>query len=615
MKNATTVRMVEDLTKALRRAAFLGLAMALGSQAQLAKGATKFLGNITTSNTPRANFIASWNQITPENETKWGAVESKRGVYNWAGADRVRDTAQKYGIPWKFHTLVWGSQQPGWITGLSQADQLDAITKWFDAAAARYPNVQMIDVVNEAAPGHAPAPYKNALGGDGATGYDWIVTAFKMARARWPKAILIYNDYNILEYRSDINWIKTTIPKLIAAGAPIDAVGFQCHAMKGMRADTLKNRLDDIGAAIKVPMYISEYDIADTSAAGQVQLDNYKAQFPVIWNHPQVAGVTLWGYVYGTTWVKGTGIVSATNVDRPAMTWLRSYVSANKNPPSPNNQQPSITMSRTSANLKVPGALTFSWTAKDPDGTVKLVELLQGPVGVNYLPQAAALQSATGTFSVSGLEAGTYSFTPKVTDNRGKVVYGASQSVTIGANQLPVITMSCPTTTLKAPATLTCSWKASDSDGTVKLAEVLQGGVGVNYLPQSVPAASASGTFSVPNLAWGSYSFTPKVTDNEGGIRYGTSVKVTVRWNYALSTSGASNWFGGLRISYALPPTTTSASAEILTSTGTLVKSIVLQPGTTSSRFTSLSGRPAGNYTVRLIVNGVVQDSKGVLKL
>jgi GH35 family endo-1,4-beta-xylanase len=171
------------------------------------------------------------------------------------------------------------------------------------------------------------------LGGTGTTGFDWIITAFKMARQRWPKAILIYNDYNTVEWGNEITWIKMIIPKLIAAGAPIDAVGFQAHGLKGTTATTLKTRLDDIANAIKVPMYITEYDIGETDDAKQK--DNFAAHIPVMWAHPKVAGITIWGYITGKTWVNGTGIMSDAGAERPAMVWLKDYIAKNMNPPAP----------------------------------------------------------------------------------------------------------------------------------------------------------------------------------------------------------------------------------------------------------------------------------------
>jgi hypothetical protein len=44
-----------------------------------------------------------------------------------------------------------------------------------------------------------------------------------------------------------------------------------------------------------------------------------------------IAGITLWGYVYGATWINNgnSGIIKNGN-DRPAMTWLKDYLSKNK---------------------------------------------------------------------------------------------------------------------------------------------------------------------------------------------------------------------------------------------------------------------------------------------
>lgn len=391
---------------ACSKALLCALLVAVPGQTQLAKGATKFLGNITTNGAVRSDYLQYWNQITGENESKWSSVEGTRNVMNWAGTDRIAAFAKTNGIPWKFHTLVWGSQYPGepntsglsdadawqkkmtsgWLMQLSKADQLAEITQWYDEAAKRYPDVPMIDVVNEAYMSdpndptkgkHAPVPFREALGGTGTTGFDWIVTSFKMARARWPKAILIYNDYNTLEWGNEITWIKSIIPKLIAAGAPIDAVGFQAHGLKGTSAATLQTRLDEIAAAIKVPMYITEYDIGDTN--DQIQLDNYKAHFPVMWKHPKVAGITLWGYITGATWVQGTGLMSSSNVERPAMTWLRSYVAANLNPPAPSVGPSVVPVVRKA----------FKDTVSLP-GTVQVENYDLGGAGVAYYDTDAA---------------------------------------------------------------------------------------------------------------------------------------------------------------------------------------------------------------------------------
>jgi endo-1,4-beta-xylanase len=300
------------------------------AQGQLAKGATKFLGNITTRGAVRSDFGTYWNQITPENETKWGSVERTRDQMSWGGADRVADYAKQAGIPWKFHTLAWGSQYPSWITGLSQADQLAEIEEWMDEAKKKYPDVNMIDVVNEAAPGHAPAPFAAALGGNGASGYEWILKALRMARERWPNAILVYNDYNNLEQSSTLDWTVKLAAAAKAANAPLDAIGCQAHGLSGMSGATLKTNLDRM-AATGLPILISEYDIA--SADDNTQATKYKDHITVMWNHPAVAGITIWGYLNGATWISNSGILNSDGTERPAMTWLKTFIAANPKPP------------------------------------------------------------------------------------------------------------------------------------------------------------------------------------------------------------------------------------------------------------------------------------------
>jgi endo-1,4-beta-xylanase len=293
-------------------------------------GAPKYFGNTTTRGAVRSDFGTYFNQITPENESKWGTVEKTRDQFSWSGADDVSNYAKTAGIPWKFHPLIWGSQIPSWLSTLTPAEQLEEVTEWMDAAKTRYPDVDMIDVVNEAQPGHSPFPYSAALGGAGASGYDWIFTAFKMARDRWPNAILVYNDYNNLEFASSVNWTVNMLAAAKLANAPIDAIGCQAHSLKGVNADTLKTNLDKL-AATGLPILISEYDIANVNDT--LQANTIKEQFPIMWQHPSVIGVTYWGYVDGATWITGSSLLNSTGGERPSMTWLKTYIAENPTPP------------------------------------------------------------------------------------------------------------------------------------------------------------------------------------------------------------------------------------------------------------------------------------------
>ena len=314
----------------------------LPASAQLSTNPDKFLGNITTDGNVEygsaEKYYTLWNQITPENETKWDAIEgSGRGIFTFDRADRSANYAKQHNFPFKYHTFIWGSQYASWINNLSTTEQYNAIVEYFDGVKGHYPNLEIIDVVNEAINGHAPAPYKAALGGNGRTGYDWIIKAFQLAHERWPNAILVYNDFNSFTWQKSeyIDLVRT----LRDAGAPIDAYGHQSHDLTDIDLNDFKNAMDEINTALQMPMYSTEFDIGTNDDSKQAT--QYKNLIPELWEADYCAGITLWGWIYGHTWTgkesEGTkgnsGLIreviengKKVYVDRPAMTWLREYM-------------------------------------------------------------------------------------------------------------------------------------------------------------------------------------------------------------------------------------------------------------------------------------------------
>jgi endo-1,4-beta-xylanase len=242
---------------------------------------------------------------------------------NRAGLDRVHDYAKQHNIPFKQHNFVWGSQQPGWISGLSQSEQKAQVEEWIRLFCERYPDTQLIDVVNEPPP-HTTPPYTAALGGAGSSGYDWIVQTFKWARQYCPNAILIMNDYNTIEYANDNSHFIDIVNRIKAAGAPIDAVGAQAHAAYQMSTSTVQMYLDKLATSTKLPVYISEYDI---NLADDTQQKNVmQSQFTMFWNDDNVKGITVWGYIVGQTWLANSGLMTSSGQMRPAMTWLKDFL-------------------------------------------------------------------------------------------------------------------------------------------------------------------------------------------------------------------------------------------------------------------------------------------------
>jgi endo-1,4-beta-xylanase len=313
----------------------------------LATGKSKYLGSAySTAQSPY--FTKYWNGVTPENGGKWGSVENTRGTYNWADLDSAYNRCAKIGGVFRLHTLIWGAQQPTWLKGLPEAEQLTAINTWFKALADHLAGkkIDFIDVVNE--PIHTPPTgkvtfgttagtddptgggYINALGGtttlaDGTTQYNWIIKSFQLARQYFPASKLILNEYSIENDGNSARIYVTMINQLKALNL-IDGVGIQGHAFSTQYSTvaTLRGNLDLL-AAPGLPLYITEYDSDGLSDA--TQLAEYQRVFPLFWEYPAIKGVTLWGFRPGH-WrtAQGAYIVNADNTERPSMTWLRSYI-------------------------------------------------------------------------------------------------------------------------------------------------------------------------------------------------------------------------------------------------------------------------------------------------
>ncbi len=280
----------------------------------------KFLGTAPGGPEDYEHLLTYFNQLTPENAGKWGSVEGTRDVMNWDALDTAYNFARDHGIPFKFHTLLWGQQQPEWIAGLTPEEQLAEIEEWMAAVAKRYKKLPYIEVLNE--PINAPPSYAAALGGPGETGYDWIINAFKMARKHFPKSQLILNEYNTIHLDAfTTDYLR--IIQILKDRKLIDAVGEQAHFLERAEPSLVAANLDKLASA-GLPIYISEFDLnfADDARHANVMKD----LFPIFWDHPQVAGVTHWGHLQGSIWRTNAYLIRSDGTHRPAFDFMLCYI-------------------------------------------------------------------------------------------------------------------------------------------------------------------------------------------------------------------------------------------------------------------------------------------------
>jgi GH35 family endo-1,4-beta-xylanase len=330
-----TARATDNLDSTFTSA---GVIITVGTNAVKAAGMSagkgKYIANIISGNV-RSDFNKYWNGVTAENSCKWGSVESTRDNMRWSGADLAYNHAKNNNLSFRYHAIAWGSQYPKWIETLSPADFQAEMEEYMAAIAARFPYIDQIDVLNEnmhlntwnKQEHAAGSPYFRAgMGGPGVTGYDWAIWLFEKARHYFPNTKLMINDFELETNGAGLNEILALVKVLRDRGL-IDGFGTQAHYfnLDGIAASTLQNALNNM-AKSGVPVYVTELDMKGKTVSEAGQLASYKTAFPVYWNHPAVAGITLWGYVEGATWATGTGILNSNGTERSTMTWLKDFV-------------------------------------------------------------------------------------------------------------------------------------------------------------------------------------------------------------------------------------------------------------------------------------------------
>jgi len=233
------------------------------------------------------------------------------------------------------HVMVWGNQQPEWMENLPPAEQRAEIEEWFAAVAQRYPDLDYVEVVNE--PLNDPPDkddegggnYIAALGGEGASGWEWILQSYRLARHHFPRARLLINDYNITNKPENTRRYRTII-ELLQKENLVDGIGVQAHSFATTSEwpmEVHRANLDSL-AQTGLPIHVTEMDIDGPTDAEQ--LASYRRVFPVFWEHPAVKGITLWGYRPGMWRTKeGAYLIREDGSERPALEWLRRYLNAN----------------------------------------------------------------------------------------------------------------------------------------------------------------------------------------------------------------------------------------------------------------------------------------------
>jgi hypothetical protein len=204
-----------------------------------------------------------------------------------------------------------------------------------------------------------------------------------------------------------------------------------------------------------------------------------------------------------------------------------------------------LTAPASGANYTAPATIKITASASDPDGTVSKVEFYNGSILLS------TATTAPYGYTWSGVAAGSYTLTAKATDNSGTSTISPAVTVTVTApaNIPPTVTLTTPVTgtTYTAPATISLTASASDPDGTVRKVDFYNGATLLGT------ATTKPYSYTLKNVAIGTYTLTALAYDNLGATSISTAATVTVvaPINVALAANGgvataSSNYFNGM---------------------------------------------------------------------
>jgi endo-1,4-beta-xylanase len=277
----------------------------------LAKGQTKFLGNVVAGTVP-ASFDTYWNAIGTTNGGEWNIIEQNRGRFNFNVADVAANHSKRAAIPFNLHALFYGGAEPGWVRGLPAAEQKTVVDTFIKTLGARY-TPDFVEVATNSI--HNPPAVRAALGGAGTTGYDWLVYLYKAARDAFPKAKLLLTEYDLLTGNSTLPTFVRAVNVLKNAKL-IDGIGVEVQGANLNRINnvTITASLATLGGT-GLPVYFTSLETANGEAAEVAVVERL---FPLIWHNAAVKGVILNGYI--------PSLVSRDGEEREALRWLKAYL-------------------------------------------------------------------------------------------------------------------------------------------------------------------------------------------------------------------------------------------------------------------------------------------------
>ena len=266
-------------------------------------------------------IMSNFNLLVGENAMKPEVIHSRRGpdYYNYQYADVMVDYAMEHGMAVRGHTLVWHSQTPANLvsTTMTKEEARNNMKEYITAEMTHYKGkIKYWDVVNEAISDDSSITYREgsswyiAYGGP-----EYIQDAFRFASEADPDAVLIYNDYSIINKDKRDSVVKM-INDLDLIECGLDEVGMQAHwQLQWPPIDMIQETIDTFYAMglkvqfteLDIDCYNGDYSAPEMEYTKEIEAEltkRYKDIFTCFKeNSEKISAVTFWGVADDHSWL------------------------------------------------------------------------------------------------------------------------------------------------------------------------------------------------------------------------------------------------------------------------------------------------------------------------
>ena len=263
-------------------------------------------GPLSNDQTYRQVLAREFSSVTAENAMKFDAVQPQRGQFDFSQGDALVDFAQANGQVVRGHTLIWHSQNPGWLTNgnFSAAELRQIMETHITEVMTHYRGeLQHWDVANEIF--NEDGTWRDTIWYR-AMGPEYVEIALRTARAADPTVDLYLNDYNIdgLGAKSDAYY--NLAQQLLAEGVPLDGIGLQGHLQTTWFPSGVQQNIQRF-ANLGLDVAFTEVDIRmplpvdDAKLA--TQADHFARTVDACLAESRCVSYTVWGLTDAHSWV------------------------------------------------------------------------------------------------------------------------------------------------------------------------------------------------------------------------------------------------------------------------------------------------------------------------